>query len=101
MQKTKSQKELFDVLELKRVVQDGRFYNGRKGLYFIQFINGNDSNRVGKVILNRKFLTGLFRTKYSSKVRRFIGDLRNAKRFLIFDFVSSNRVRVYTKPKDK
>ena len=95
-----AKRKIWDKLEFQRVTEDGaRYYQGRNGTYL--FIFNGETERAGKVILNRRFLTGLFRPKFSSKVRRHVGDLRGDKKFLLFDETGPGEITVYWTPKRK
>jgi hypothetical protein len=95
-----AKRQIWDRLKFQRQTEDGsEFYRGEKGIYLFMF-NGS-TDRAGRVILNRKFLTGLFRPKYSAKVRRYVGDLRGEKKFLLFDETGEGEITVYWTPKRK
>jgi hypothetical protein len=81
----KKKRQIWDTLTPEReTAEGGRYFKGSKGTYLF-LVNGSAGGRIGKVMLNRKYLSGLFRSKYSSKTKRLCGDCREENKFLIFD----------------
>lgn len=95
--------KIFDVLKVERVssVDGGVFYRGQSGEKYIFLLNenGGTSGRVGKVLKERKYFTGLFRSRYSSKCRRFLGDADG--KFLVFDETAPGEITIFSKEQRK
>lgn len=71
--KQKKQDKVFDTLTLLREVADGQVYEGSRGRYcFIMQSNGN--GRLGFVQFNKRFMTGIFRPKFSEEGVLYFGD---------------------------
>ena len=91
-------KKVFDILKLEKINSDGnKYYNGTRGRYLFIFTKG--SKRIGEVILNRVFLTGLFRPKHSEKYKTFLGD--DKENFLIFQETKKEEITIYSWKKRK
>jgi len=85
--KNRWQLESFDSLRMVKKADNGSVWQGAKGLYIIQRLEAEPGSRVpfAKVILNSKFLTGIFKTK---KKKFYSGDIKEGgkKKFLLFIF---------------
>ena len=93
-------RSVYDQLIFKRSTEDGgQYYIGNKGTYLLLFnLDGTESDRIGKAILNRKYLTALFKSKFKTE---FVGDVRNEKKFLIFKQTGHNKITIFWIPKRK
>jgi hypothetical protein len=94
---------VFDRLKLERIAEDGgRFYDGAQGKYLFLFGNGNSRDkRIGKVILNKKYLSGLFRPKHSEKFKTYCADLRDEDKFLVIQEQKKGELVIYWMPKKR
>jgi hypothetical protein len=80
-----ARRQIWDTLELTRETPEGtKYYKGSKGLYVFLFTENGNGGRAGRVILNRKYLTGLFRSRYD-KTGILLGDAAAENKFLIFE----------------
>lgn len=93
--KNKWQLESFDSLRMLKKGDNGSIWQGNKGLYVIQHLEEQPGLRTpfAKVILNNKFLTGLFRTK---KKLFYSGDIKEGKnkKFLLFIFEGNGSLEI-------
>jgi len=91
-------KKVFDILKLEKINPDeNKYYLGTKGRYLFIFTKG--SKRIGQVILNRKYLTGLFKPQHSEKYKTFLGD--DKENFLIFQETEKEKITIYLMKKRK
>ena len=94
-------KIVWDKLKFQRTTPEGgQYFKGERGVYLLLFDPKDQvKNRIGKVILNREYLTGLFKSRLSSE--EFLGDLRDKKKFLIFRQTGNGKLIIYSKDKKK
>ena len=82
---------LYDELKFQRRNDEGfSWYEGNRGNYLIQRANVSGKNKpVAKMFLNRKYLTGIFRTPDANS---FSGDIKQGKRrvFLKIEFTGQS-----------
>lgn len=95
----KKKYKIFDVLRLEKINPDSnRYYNGSRGRYL--FIFSTDKGRIGDCILNRVFLTGLFKPKYPERYPLWVGDVKD--KFLAFrQGKNPDVITIYQTPKKK
>ena len=94
--KKKKKKDIFDSIVRIQDVSKGSKWRGGRGKYYIERLGGG-GKRVAKVLLNHKFLTGLFRTK---KHNIFSGDVLlsdDRRRFLMFVLRDNERMDIIEK----
>jgi len=93
------EQKVFDVLKLFRRLPDGALFKGERGRYFFREEPDQD-NLAGSVMLNRKYLTGLFRPKNATKYRKglkFIGDYDD--KYLSFVQSGKDEITILWRPK--
>ena len=85
--------DLFDSLTRIESLSKGSKWQGKQGKYYIERLNGNDK-RIAKVLLNHKFLTGLFRTKRNDI---YSGDflIDNKQKVLLSFHVRGDKMNIY------
>jgi hypothetical protein len=88
---------MFDRLERANDMDGGRgaVWRGNRGIYIIRNLPNQKKGRpVAQVILNSRYLTGLFPTRDS---RIFSADIRNGagKVYLKFNVMGDNLIEIY------
>lgn len=84
---------VWDRLTFERETEEkARYYKGSRGTYL--FLMNGTGNPCGRVILNRQYLTALYQPKYSAPFRRYVGDLKGERKFLIFDKVKPDQILI-------
>jgi len=91
--RTKSKKKfiIFDTIVKKSKNEKLSVWTGSRGTYL--FVKPVNLKMASQVFLNRKYLTGLFRT---DKKNVYSGDIREVagKCYLKFEVVSDNEIRI-------
>lgn len=94
---TSGELDLFDVIERRSKDEEGSVWQGAAGRYVFSHLQPNTAGRrepIANVILNNRFLTGLFQ---SSRSNVFTGDMKDAgrRRFMVFKVVSADKMEVH------
>ena len=93
--------ELLDTLELLAKYESGwSKWQGKTGLYVFKHLPESDKAAapVAQVYKDRKYLSGVFRTKKPFEFSGDIKDRETGKRtFLIFNFEGKNRMKIFSK----
>lgn len=94
----KNDLQLFDIIRRIRKDDEGSIWQGEKGIYIIRHIEqpkpaGRRRVPLAKVILNHKFLTGLFASR---KVEIYTGDVKDGsrKRFMLFKVIDAQQMEI-------
>ena len=93
--------ELLDTLELLAKYESGwSKWQGKTGLYVFKHLPESDKAAapVAQVYKDRKYLSGVFKTKKPLEFSGDIKDRESGKRtFLIFNFESKSRMKIFSK----
>lgn len=96
--RTKRKLVLFDELQFKSKDDTCTIWTGAKGTYVFKRIQDTKVNRpICQVYLDRKYLTGLFKT---AKNDIYSGDIKvsdEKKIYLIFKVVDQKKIEIYEK----
>jgi len=92
-----NQLDLFDVITRTSKDEEGSVWQGEAGRYVFSHLQPKAGRRrepIANVILNNRFLTGLFQ---SSRSNVYTGDMRDTgrRRFMVFKVVSADRMEVH------
>jgi hypothetical protein len=92
---------LFDSLELKAKYENGwSKWQGKNGLYVFKHLPETEKAEapVAQVYKDRKYFSGVFRTKKPLEFSGDIKDKETGKRtFLLFNFEGKNRMKIFSK----
>jgi hypothetical protein len=99
MAKEKAKKKLvpFDNLKLIAKTEQGSGWQGEKGYYYFKPMDKEGPTQpIRQVYLNRKYFTGLFKTK---KKGVFFGDMKveDGKKYLQFQLLGGNGIKIFEK----